>query len=312
MGRARVSVAAAAATLALLVAWGSAAHSRAAGWLAALMLATSLQFLVSSHWVLIDPLLMFCTTLAPGRPGSCWRVATAAALRLLFYLALVLSLWIKGLIGPVLIVAGLLGYVLIDRPAHWRRLRPIVGISVLALAVLLLALAIWTQGGNAALWEWAYVNHVQRLLNPRHHRPSPAVALLRLDAAATRSLPWLPPLIEALRPAHWRRVRVAGLPPLGDPARYGALMSAAMLLLLSLSATKRETYLLPMLPLAVSVARHSHLRVVAGTGSCVPSPGLGAALVAAGAAAEPVCARGPRGRPGSGSNRPMPGCSRRC
>src|SRR5450631_2071740 len=36
-----VSIAAAAATLALLVAWGSAAHSRAAGWLAALMLASS-------------------------------------------------------------------------------------------------------------------------------------------------------------------------------------------------------------------------------------------------------------------------------
>jgi hypothetical protein len=34
-----------------------------------------------------------------------------------------------------------------------------------------------------------------------------------------------------------------------DPARYGALMCAAMLLLLSLSATKRETYLLPLLPL---------------------------------------------------------------
>ena len=62
-------------------------------------------------------------------------------------------------------------------------------------------------------------------------------------------LPWLLPLIEALRPAHWRRVRLAGLPRLADPARYGALMSATMLLLLSASATKRETYLLPILPL---------------------------------------------------------------
>jgi hypothetical protein len=44
-------------------------------------------------------------------------------------------------------------------------------------------------------------------------------------------------------------VTLPGLPRLSDPARYGALMSAAMLLLLSLSATKRETYLLPLLPL---------------------------------------------------------------
>jgi 4-amino-4-deoxy-L-arabinose transferase-like glycosyltransferase len=243
-----VSVAAAAATLALLVAWGSAAHSRAAGWLAALMLATSLQFLVSSHWVLIDPLLMLCTTLSAWAAWELLARRDSPALRLLLYLALVLSLWIKGLIGPVLIVAGLLGYGLIERPAHWRRLRPIAGLSVLALAVLLLALAIWTQGGNAALWEWAYVNHVQRLLDPGitgHRQP-----LLYYGWTLPYAIvPWLPSLIEALRPAHWRGVRVAGLRPLGDPARYGALMSAAMLLLLSLSATKRETYLLPILPL---------------------------------------------------------------
>src|SRR5579863_3103817 len=49
-GARAVSVAAALATLALLAAWGSSAHSRAAGWLAALMLASSAQFLVSSHW----------------------------------------------------------------------------------------------------------------------------------------------------------------------------------------------------------------------------------------------------------------------
>src|SRR5579863_7215246 len=59
-----VSVMAGLGTLAVLVVWGSAAHSRLSGWLAAFMLATSVQFLVSTHWVLIDPLLMLCTTLA--------------------------------------------------------------------------------------------------------------------------------------------------------------------------------------------------------------------------------------------------------
>jgi 4-amino-4-deoxy-L-arabinose transferase-like glycosyltransferase len=245
-----VSVASAAATLTLLLAWGSAAHSRAAGWLAALMLASSTQFLVSSHWVLIDPLLMLTTTLAAW---SAWellarRDSDSGTLRWLFYGALVLALWIKGLIGPVLVCAGLVAYVLIDRPAHWRRLRPITGTAVLVLAALLVGMAIWQQGGNDALWEWAYVNHVKRLLSPgvTGHRQPLFYYSWTLPYAI---LPWLPPLIEALRPSHWRHVTLAGLPRLSDPARYGALMSAAMLLLLSLSATKRETYLLPLLPL---------------------------------------------------------------
>jgi 4-amino-4-deoxy-L-arabinose transferase-like glycosyltransferase len=243
-----VSVLAALGTLALLVVWGSAAHSRACGWLSAMMLATSVQFVVSSHWVLLDPLLMLCTTVAAWAAWELLARRDSTRLRLLFYLALVLALWIKGLIGPVLIAAGLIAYIVIDRPANWRRLRPIGGVSVLALAVLLLGMAIWKQGGPAALWEWAYVNHVQRLLSPgiTGHRQPLLYYAWTLPYAI---LPWLLPLIEALRPAHWRRVNVPGLARVSDPARYGGLMSAAMLALLSLSATKRETYLLPLLPL---------------------------------------------------------------
>src|ERR1700686_4903291 len=58
-----VSLAAGLATL-LLLHWGSAAHGRRAGLISACMLATSLQFMVSTHWVLIDPLLMLSTTVA--------------------------------------------------------------------------------------------------------------------------------------------------------------------------------------------------------------------------------------------------------
>jgi len=238
-----VSVAAAAATLAILVIWGSAARARAAGWLAALMLASCVQFLVSAHWVLIDPLLMLTTTLAAWAAWQLLARRDSGSMRLLFYGSLILALWIKGLIGVVLIGAGLTAYIAIDRPSHWRRLRPIACISVLLLAVLLLALSIWKQGGNAALWEWAYVNHVQRLLNPSgasgHRQP----LLYYSWTLPIAMLPWLLPLIGALRPARWRRVE------LPDPARYGALMSGAMLLLLSASGTKRETYLLPLLPL---------------------------------------------------------------
>lgn len=261
-----VSVTAGVATLLLLLQWGARAHSRTAGLIAAAMLATSLQFVVSTHWVLIDPLLMLATTAAAWAAWELLARHDSAHARLGLYLALVLALWIKGLIGPALIGAGLLAYVGVDRPAAWRRLRPWSGAALLFAALLLLALAILRQGGRAALWEWAYVNHVQRLINPLGSTGHRQPLLYYAWTLPVALLPWLLPLLEALRPIHWRRAAArdsgdafgasgaAGMPGAAadagpDAARYGALMSAGMLLLLSLSATKRETYLLPVLPL---------------------------------------------------------------
>jgi 4-amino-4-deoxy-L-arabinose transferase-like glycosyltransferase len=237
-----VSVMAGLATLALLYAWAAAAHSRGAALASTFMLATSVQFLSSSHMVLLDPLLMLSTTLAAW--AGWWLLAgpnDAPGLRWTLFLALVVALWIKGLIGPVLIGAGLLCYLAVDRPRHWRRLRPVLGSAILLGAVVLLGLAIYDQGGRDALWQWAYVNHVERLVNPSttgHRQP----LLYYAWTLPFTLLPWLPAVWQALRPAH------AGTPRAGA-ARYGAIMGAAMVLLLSVSATKRSTYLLPVLPL---------------------------------------------------------------
>lgn len=245
-----VSVVSALATLVLLYAWASSATAlRTTGLICAFMLASSVQFVVSSHWVLLDPLLMLTTTLAGW---AAWRLlATSQAalspgratwLRCLLYGALTLALWIKGPVGPVLIGAGLLTYCLAERPVPWRRLRPLLGCAWLALMVAALALGIYAVGGRAALWEWGYVNHVQRLLHPGatgHRQP----ALYYAWTLPYAVLPWLPALLQALRPLHWRRRDAP------DAARYGAWMGAGMVLVLSLSATKRETYLLPALPL---------------------------------------------------------------
>jgi 4-amino-4-deoxy-L-arabinose transferase-like glycosyltransferase len=251
-----VSVLAGLATLLLLLHWGSTAHGRSAGLISACMLATSLQFMVSTHWVLIDPLLMLSTSVAAwaawellSRRDDGARRRRLPYLELLLYLALVLALWIKGLVGPALIGAGLLAYVLLDRPSAWRRLRPLAGIALLAAAVALLALAIFSHGGAAAVWEWAYVNHVQRLINPLGSSGHRQPLLYYTWTLPYALLPWWLPLVEALRPAHWRRAPSPRLTDRPDPARFGALMGAGMLLLLSLSATKRETYLLPVLPL---------------------------------------------------------------
>jgi len=251
-----VSVAAGWATLLLLLHWGAAASSLRAGLISACLLATSVQFMVSTHWVLIDPLLMLTTTLAAW---ASWELLAqrddSASRRLLLYLALLLALWIKGLVGPALIIAGLAAYVLVDRPLHWRRLRPWSGLALLGVAVGTLALAIASQGGAAAVWEWAYVNHVRRLVDPLASSGHRQPLLYYVWTLPYAMLPWLLPVIEALRRAHWRRTsplpqaaapQMAAAPEVG---RFGALMAGGMLLLLSLSATKRETYLLPVLPL---------------------------------------------------------------
>jgi 4-amino-4-deoxy-L-arabinose transferase-like glycosyltransferase len=254
-----VSVVAGWATLLLLLHWGATARSLRAGLIAACLLATSVQFIVSSHWVLIDPLLMLTTTLAAWAAWELLAQRTdSAPRRLLLYLALLLALWIKGLVGPALIIAGLAAYVLVDRPPQWRRLRPWSGVVLLGVAVGTLALAIASQGGAAAVWEWAYVNHVRRLVDPLGSSGHRQPLLYYVWTLPYAMLPWLLPLIEALRPAHWRRstplpqaAEPNALLPLASPevGRFGALMAGGMLLLLSLSATKRETYLLPVLPL---------------------------------------------------------------
>jgi 4-amino-4-deoxy-L-arabinose transferase-like glycosyltransferase len=238
-----VSVIAGVATLMLVFVWAARGHSTLAGVLAALMLATSLQFTVSTHWVLLDPLLMLFTTLAAW---SAWRLLAGEESwrpRALLYAALVLALWTKGLIGPALIIVGLIGYWLVERPRQWRNLHPLRLVGVLVLALAALGAAIGWQGGRAALYEWGWVNHVQRLINPLGRTGHRQPLLYYTWTLPYALLPWIMPLIDALRPRHWRVAVMSSL------ARFAALMSAAMLLLLSVSATKRETYLLPLLPL---------------------------------------------------------------
>lgn len=235
------------ATLLAVVAWAARAGRREAGLLAALLLATSVQFLVSTHWVLIDPLLMLFTTLAAwaGWERLAGRGRGPGWLALL-YGALALALWTKGLIGVVLVVFGI-GVATLAGRHDWRRLRPCSGALFLAAMVALLGAAICAEGGRSALWEWAWVNHVQRFTNPGatgHRQPLPYY-LWTLPMAL---LPWLVPLVDGLATALRTILHRRAAAPGDALQRYAGWLAAAMLLPLSASATKRETYLLPLLP----------------------------------------------------------------
>ena len=99
------------------------------------MLATSVQFMLTSHWILIDPMLMLFTTAAAWAAWELLRGTGGSLTVVLFYLALALALWSKGLIGPVLIGAGLVTHSLIERRWPWRPLRLGLGIVIMVVAV---------------------------------------------------------------------------------------------------------------------------------------------------------------------------------
>lgn len=230
-------------TLVLVFLWARRVLDRNLAWSAVMMLATSLQFCISTHWVVIDPLLMLVMTLAAW---SGWELACDGGWLAFWglYVALSLALWTKGLIGPVLAGAGLGAFALWDwKQQSWRSLRPFWGGAVLAGALGLLVAAVFLSGGEKALWEWGWVNHVDRFLNPKgtgHAKPiyyyAPVLALA--------VVPWLVPVLGIFRPALWRTEG-----PQGRLAKYLGAWLGGGLLILSIASTKRELYLLPLLPL---------------------------------------------------------------
>jgi 4-amino-4-deoxy-L-arabinose transferase-like glycosyltransferase len=233
------SVSAAAGFLTLLVVflWGRREFSTRVGMLASLGLATSVQFMISTHWVLIDPLLMLFTTLAAwagweliGRRGG----LKAAGI---FYVALVLALWTKGLIGPVLLAFGLLAFMAFQRSLiPLRRLHPLAGVASLLAATAVLTAAIYLSDGFQAVREWLWVNHVQRFIDPTytgHEQPF----YYYLSALPIAVFPWWVPLADALRPSRWRQGSAPGL----DVKRYWGALTVGMV-------AKRGIYLLPLLP----------------------------------------------------------------
>ena len=264
-----VSGLAALLTLAVVFAWVSRASSFDTAAIATVILATFAEFVTSAHWVRIDALLMLFCTLALWSAWERMGRAGGPGFLVLFYLALVLALWTKGLIGPVLVGAGLATYAALSR--RWSvvaPLKPFAGAVVFVAAVGSLAAAIASSGGEPALRTWFYVNHVQRFVHPvatGHERPF-AYYAWTLPIAL---VPWLTPLLALFRwnGPLWRREHA-------DAAllRFAAAMTVGPIAVLSLASSKREVYLLPLLPaLALLMAESVRDRIEAEGRS--PRPG---------------------------------------
>jgi 4-amino-4-deoxy-L-arabinose transferase-like glycosyltransferase len=249
-------------TLAVVFLWVSRARSNDAAAVTTVLLATFMAFVTSVHWVRIDAVLMLFCSIAIW---SAWeRIGRGAGpgFLTLFYAGLVLALWTKGLVGPVLVGVGLVTYAALSRSvAVLRPLRPILGLAVLASAFAALAAAIAATGGYEALRTWLYVNHIERFVHPvsTGHEAPFYYYVWTLPAAIA---PWVVPFAALfhVKGPLWRRGRA-------DAALVLFALALAMgpLLVLSAASSKRQVYLLPLLPsLALLMASTILDRIDAG------------------------------------------------
>jgi 4-amino-4-deoxy-L-arabinose transferase-like glycosyltransferase len=209
-------------------------------------LATMELFLEVNHGAMIDNGLAFFILLAllaldrlrePEAPRSpAWAVV--------FYAAMAAAFLCKGLVGPVLILAAAGGYLLLSR--DWRflvRLRPGLGLLVLAVLVGPYLIALWRRGGAEYFQVLFVANHLRRFTGAE----GPVGGLFHyVPYLAVVTAPWcllLPPALWAVR----RRIARAGA-----AARAAWQLDlawfAGMFAILSIAGSKDNQYLLPLLP----------------------------------------------------------------
>jgi 4-amino-4-deoxy-L-arabinose transferase-like glycosyltransferase len=248
------------AILALLAVWGAGRRLGGArqGLLAVCALATTLLFLQNATRVTVDPALMLFVALvhlgfmllAEARSPGEVRWA-----RLLIAVALPLAFLCKGIVAVGLGAGPPVLYLLATRRGRaLRELLPLaaLGLPLFALLVVPWAAALQRAAGWSGLQECLVNNTVGRFVHTgasaRYGHTEPFWFYLGI------ALPWLLPWTLAL-PAMARSSAFRRGAPGSDGRRLLLATVALGLLLLSVPGSKREVYLLPLLPaFAVCVA----------------------------------------------------------
>ncbi|HEY6066695.1 MAG TPA: glycosyltransferase family 39 protein [Thermoanaerobaculia bacterium] len=200
------------------------------------IVSSSLLFLLVSRSALTDPSFLFFFTAAillflRARESGPRRAPWIAV-----YASIGLATLCKGPVGALLPLAVIGSFALGEGGwASVRRLRPGLGVMVLAAVIVpWYAYSAWQTGGSS-LREFVLRDNVGRYLSPMQHHAGPI--WIYVPALFVAFLPWSVFLPGALRDS--RR-----------PEAYRLLLlwSAIPLLFFSLSATKLPHYLLPIFP----------------------------------------------------------------
>ncbi len=256
------------------------------GRLAAIVLASAIEFFAGSHLLTLDLALTFFVALTLICFLKGYRAATGAGPWFLaMWAAAAAAVLTKGPIGAVLPGLTIVAFLWIRRDLkRLRDLRPVSGpLLFLAIAAPWYLAVSWR---NPDFPRYFFLHeHVQRFFSTVHRRPGPPyyyvpVALLGL-------LPW-----TLILPAHVIRQRSRILSMVTLRSEAGAMVAAWILpgfLLFSLAQSKLPLYLLPLFPavaLAIAVCVDADLRRNGLPGARFLWPavalaglGLGAALV---------------------------------
>jgi 4-amino-4-deoxy-L-arabinose transferase-like glycosyltransferase len=254
---------------------------RRAGVLAALLLASTFEYVVLSQVLTLDMGLtlflcaaVFCFLLAqqhtadPARQRG-WMIGAWAAMGLA-----VLS---KGLIGVLLPVLALAAYVGIERDTTvLRRLHLLPGMAVLLAITLPWLVAI--QLRVPEFFDFFFLReHIARFATSGHHRPGAWYYFVGVFIAG--ALPWTAVYTVAL--VRGLRQAAVDARPI-DAARFLALFAAVVLVFFSLSRSKLPAYILPMFPpLALLGGRELAARGASAMRVVVGSLGFFAVLIVA-------------------------------
>jgi 4-amino-4-deoxy-L-arabinose transferase-like glycosyltransferase len=262
---------------------GRALFGLRTGVVAALVLASSVQFTLFSQLATLDMGLTFFMSaslfcfLAAMRTGLTRQQEQARILCAWAMAALaVLS---KGMIGVVLPALTLIIYTLIHR--DWEPLRKTLWPP--AIALFLAIAAPWfvlVQLRNPEFFSFFFIGeHFQRFLSPGHHRPGAWYYFIPVVLAGL--MPWTSLLLPAL-PLAWRRPQESKSGIHVD--RFLLLWAVVVVAFFSLSSSKLPGYVLPAFPaLALLAARWSARAMPAQLGPhLVPGFATGVAMVLAG------------------------------
>lgn len=225
---------------------GAALFGALAGFYAALVLASSLGYVLVAHVATLDMGVTFFMTLTlAGLLLGLRADGTPAARRLWIHVAwaaMALAALSKGLMGVVLPVMVLGAYVALQRDFGLLRRMHILTGSLLFLAIA----APWFVAvslANPGFFDFFFIHeHFQRFLTKAHRRPGPWWYFFPILALTI--LPWLFTLGAAL-PASWKW---RGSPAAFQPLRLLLLWSVLIFAFFSVSGSKLPSYILPIFP----------------------------------------------------------------
>jgi 4-amino-4-deoxy-L-arabinose transferase-like glycosyltransferase len=219
------------------------------GLLSAFILSTSGSYLEATHKVLVDNALtcfVVCAMTAFVAGYSSERPRSRAFFYALFYLSSGLAFLSKGFVGLAFPGVGILAFLMFRKDlGEIPRMRPWLGIALLAALSLPWFLALRLEGGASYFRFFFIENHLHRFLSGGHlghHKP----LTFYIGRFPQSFFPWSLLLIPVLYRFFWIRKDLSHTPKMG--LLFMKCWFISGFLFLSIASTKRSLYLLPILP----------------------------------------------------------------